>query len=71
MDTVPCPEFFYQTIADEFEGLDNPHDIARRLQVVFDGLLAGTDLRGRRVLDAGCGSMVPSPDGRPRTARRS
>jgi len=55
MDTVPFPEFFYQTIAAEFEGLDNPHDIARSLRVVFDELLAGTDLCGGRVLDAGCG----------------
>ena len=49
------PQFFYQTIADEFEGLDNPYDIARRLQIVFDELLEGASLDGRRVLDAGCG----------------
>ncbi len=48
-------QFFYQTIADEFQGLDNPYGIARRLQIVFEELLAGTTLHGRTVLDAGCG----------------
>ncbi len=49
------PRFFYDTIADRFEGLDHPYDIRRRLEIVFDELLDGAALRGRRVLDAGCG----------------
>jgi len=49
------PRFFYDTIADRFEGLDHPHDIARRLEIVFDELLEDAALAGRRVLDAGCG----------------
>ena len=55
MATGQDPRFFYDTIADRFEGLDHPHDIARRLEVVFDELLGGAALEGRRVLDAGCG----------------
>jgi 2-polyprenyl-3-methyl-5-hydroxy-6-metoxy-1,4-benzoquinol methylase len=49
------PRFFYDTIADKFEGLDHPHDIRRRLEIVFEELLDGAALQGRRVLDAGCG----------------
>jgi len=49
------PRFFYDTIADTFEGLDHPHDIRRRLEIVFDELLDAGALHGRRVLDAGCG----------------
>ena len=46
---------FYERIADSFEGLDNPADVARRLHVVFDECLAPTSLAGMRTLDAGCG----------------
>jgi 2-polyprenyl-3-methyl-5-hydroxy-6-metoxy-1,4-benzoquinol methylase len=49
------PRFFYDTIAETFEGLDHPHDIRRRLDIVFDELLEPGTLEGRRVLDAGCG----------------
>jgi len=55
MVTERDPRFFYDTIADKFEGLDHPHDIRRRLEIVFDELLDDAALRGRRVLDAGCG----------------
>lgn len=47
--------FFYDTIADRFESLGNPYDISRRLDLVFNGLLTGHDLRDQLVLDAGCG----------------
>ena len=49
------PRFFYDTIAEKFEGLDHPHDIRRRLEIVFDELLDDAALQGRRVLDVGCG----------------
>lgn len=48
-------EFFYDSIADEFEGLDHPADVKRRLSVVFDECLKHTSLAGKRTLDAGCG----------------
>lgn len=60
---------FYETIADGFEGLDNPYDVARRVSVVFDELLAGEELRGKLVLDAGCGYGAFSRAGARRGAR--
>jgi 2-polyprenyl-3-methyl-5-hydroxy-6-metoxy-1,4-benzoquinol methylase len=55
MVTGQDPRFFYDTIADRFEGLDHPYDVRRRLEIVFDELLDEAALHGRRVLDAGCG----------------
>lgn len=63
------PRFFYDTIADTFEGLDHPHDIQRRLEIVFDELLDDAALHGRRVLDAGCGYGAFSRMARKRGAR--
>lgn len=34
----------------------NRYDLERRLQIVFDRLLAGVDLEGKNLLDAGCGT---------------
>jgi 2-polyprenyl-3-methyl-5-hydroxy-6-metoxy-1,4-benzoquinol methylase len=48
-------EYFYERIADRFEGLDHPADVRRRLSVVFDECLGPGRLVGRRTLDAGCG----------------
>ena len=50
--------YFYERIADRFEGLDHPRDVRRRLGVVFDECLAHTPLSGARTLDAGCGYGV-------------
>ncbi len=49
-------ERFYETIAGEFDALMNPYDLERRLEVVFDQLLAGRDLGGLLLLDVGCGT---------------
>lgn len=46
----------YDTIATDFDCLMNRYDLQRRLEVMFDTLLAGVDLRERWVLDAGCGT---------------
>ena len=46
---------FYEEIADRFDGLDHPHDVRRRLRMVFDECLADTRLSGVQVLDAGSG----------------
>jgi ubiquinone/menaquinone biosynthesis C-methylase UbiE len=48
--------YFYDTIADRFDALSNTYDTQRRLEIVFDELLAGEDLGGRSLLDVGCGS---------------
>ncbi|HWL95087.1 MAG TPA: methyltransferase domain-containing protein [Phycisphaerae bacterium] len=47
---------FYDTIADSFDDIMNEYDVNRRLEVVFNELLASCDLRGLRLLDAGCGT---------------
>lgn len=47
---------FYDGIADEFDAVMNRYDLERRLEVMFDDLLGGADLRGALLLDAGCGT---------------
>lgn len=49
-------ERFYDTIADSFDDIMNAYDVRRRLEVVFDELLADVDLREKSLLDAGCGT---------------
>ena len=67
---VPAdPRRFYDGIASEFDRLMNRYDLQRRLEVVFDELLAGVDLHDRRVLDAGCGTGFFSERARARGAR--
>ncbi len=48
--------YFYDTIASEFDSVSNRYDTTRRLDVVYDELLGHLDLRGRTLLDVGCGS---------------
>jgi SAM-dependent methyltransferase len=47
----------------------NRYDLERRIEVVFDDLLGGEDLRGRRLLDAGSGTGFFSAAARQRGAR--
>ncbi|MFH1417146.1 MAG: class I SAM-dependent methyltransferase [Planctomycetota bacterium] len=49
-------ELFYDSIADDFDRLMNGYDLERRVETVFDVLLKPYDLRGRTLLDAGCGT---------------
>ena len=60
---------FYDGIADEFDDLMNRYDLERRLEVMFDELLARVDLRGALVLDAGCGTGEFSAAAHARGAR--
>ena len=53
--TGELPQFFYERIADRFEGLDHPDDLRRRLSVVFEECLGPYNLAGKLTLDAGCG----------------
>jgi len=48
-------KYFFKSIADQFEQLDNQHDITTRKNVVFNKLLANIPLENTTVLDAGCG----------------
>ncbi len=56
--TADSPRDFYEGIADRFEGLAHPHDVDRRLRLVFEECLAHMPLAGVRMLDAGCGYGV-------------
>jgi len=48
--------YFYDTIADQFDQIANSYDTRRRIEIVFDELLTTADVRGRSVLDVGCGT---------------
>jgi SAM-dependent methyltransferase len=48
--------YFYEAIADRFDAIANPYDTNRRVEIVFDELLGREDLRGRSLLDVGCGT---------------
>lgn len=48
--------YFYDSIADDFDRIANPYDLRRRLEVVFDELLAHDVLQGKRLLDVGSGT---------------
>ncbi len=45
----------YNELGTRFDALMNEYDIQRRLEVLIDEFLSGYDLRGKLVLDAGCG----------------
>lgn len=47
---------FYDTIADRFDAVVNQYDLQRRMEIVFSDLLADGEVRGRRLLDVGCGT---------------
>lgn len=49
-------EWNYEMIAGEFDAIMNRYDLERRLEAVFDRMLGAVDLRGKRLLDAGCGT---------------
>jgi ubiquinone/menaquinone biosynthesis C-methylase UbiE len=49
-------EHFYDDIANSFDSIMNKYDTLQRVWVVYDVLLKGLDLKGKVVLDAGCGT---------------
>lgn len=48
-------QLFYEHFAATFDAVVNRYDTEKRLQVFFDELLP-TDLHGKKLLDAGCGT---------------
>lgn len=52
---MSVPDRFYTTIAADFDRLMNPYDLRRRMEVIFDEMLAN-GISGKQVLDAGCGT---------------
>jgi ubiquinone/menaquinone biosynthesis C-methylase UbiE len=49
-------EYFYNSIADEFDSLMNMYDTNRRIEVIFDDFLGDENLTDKLLLDAGCGT---------------
>ncbi len=47
---------FYEDFAAEFDSVVNMYDTKKRLSVIFDELLAGENLKNKKLLDAGCGT---------------
>jgi len=47
--------FFYERFAEQFDSAMNMYDTNRRLQVIFQELLT-EDIKGKTLLDAGCGT---------------
>lgn len=47
---------FYDTIADDFDGIMNMYDTNRRVEVIFKDFLGSEDLKGKTLLDGGCGT---------------
>jgi len=49
-------KYFYDTIATDYDRVMNRYDLERRLEIVFDELLASDELKDKRVLDVGAGT---------------
>jgi ubiquinone/menaquinone biosynthesis C-methylase UbiE len=47
---------FYEKFAADFDSVVNMYDTKKRMSVVFDELLANEKLKGKQLLDAGCGT---------------
>jgi ubiquinone/menaquinone biosynthesis C-methylase UbiE len=47
---------FYNTIAKDFDSIMNMYDLNRRIEVIFDDFLSKDDLKGKTMLDGGCGT---------------
>lgn len=48
-------KYFFKSIADEFEQLDNQYDVTTRKNLVFNEFLSNMQLENMVILDAGCG----------------
>ncbi|MCE7907601.1 MAG: hypothetical protein DYH02_04475, partial [Candidatus Omnitrophica bacterium COP1] len=52
---VDDKQLFYNRFAGEFDQKMNRYDLERRVQIIFD-VLSREDLKGKRILDGGCGT---------------
>ncbi|MDX6278521.1 MAG: hypothetical protein QOJ72_2649, partial [Nocardioidaceae bacterium] len=55
MTDIADRAMFYERFADQFDERMNRYEVGKRLRLVFDDALGQEELRGRRMLDAGCG----------------
>jgi 2-polyprenyl-3-methyl-5-hydroxy-6-metoxy-1,4-benzoquinol methylase len=50
------PRFFYEGFAGDFDKYMNMYDLEKRVRLVFGKLLKEEEVRGSKLLDAGCGT---------------
>ena len=55
-DETKRKQLFYDRIAGSFDAVMNRYDLERRLAVVFERFLSAEEVRGRTLLDVGCGT---------------
>jgi 2-polyprenyl-3-methyl-5-hydroxy-6-metoxy-1,4-benzoquinol methylase len=55
-DDVESRALFYERFAGDFDARMNRLEVGKRLALVFEDVLARSELSGRRLLDAGCGT---------------
>jgi len=53
--TPTVKELFYNSIADKWEIRINRREMEKRVKIIFNGLLAGVQLKNKRVIEVGCG----------------
>lgn len=53
--TVEDKMYFYESFADDFDSKMNMYDTKKRVEVFYNELLT-EDLKGKKLLDAGCGT---------------
>lgn len=53
--TLENKMYFYENFADDFDSKMNMYDVKKRLEVVFNEYLP-EDIKGKNLLDAGCGT---------------
>lgn len=51
-------EYFYDSIANEFDSIMNSFDSQRRIEVIFEDFLGNENLLNKSLLDAGCGTGI-------------
>lgn len=56
MNNLSQKELAYENIAEDFDSVMNMYDVNTRLHLVYEKLLQSVDLKGKKVLDAGCGT---------------
>jgi 2-polyprenyl-3-methyl-5-hydroxy-6-metoxy-1,4-benzoquinol methylase len=54
--TAADSAYFYEEFAANFDREMNSYEVGKRLRLVYDDVLGDIDLRGKRLLDAGCGT---------------
>lgn len=62
-------KFFYENIAENFDGYMNKYDLGKRLKLVFEVFLKDEELKGKKFLDLGCGTGWFSKEAVDRGAR--